>query len=356
VRPLTRAAAAALLGLLAAACGRKGSIHPPLVLVPQPVENFRASQRGDRIVLEWVNPTASIDGSPLVEIGGIEIWASDRAEAIPAGAVLLKDLGAAELATLPAGGAGGARTLLYSFVPQGKDRFGKPLFLALRVRDARKNRLSEFSPAATVSYVLVPNPPVDLRVAVAENRVELHWAAPAANVDGSVPAAFKGYNVYRAESGGPPVRLNGKPFPERAFDDTDFTFGKTYTYVVRASVTGEEPYAESADSPVAVVTPMDVFPPAVPGGLTAASGGSVIMLLWEAGREPDLAGYRVWRRVAGKGSFEPLTARPVAENTYSDGAAAPGVRYEYAVSAVDKAGNESARSAAVSEILKEPRP
>ena len=80
------------------------------------------------------------------------------------------------------------------------------------------------------------------------------------------------------------------------------------------------------------------------------------MLLWEAGREPDLAGYRVWRRVAGKGIFEPLTARPVAENTYSDGAAAPGVRYEYAVSAVDKAGNESARSAAVSEILKEPRP
>jgi hypothetical protein len=356
VKPGTRIATAALLGLLAAACGRKGSIRPPLVLVPQPVENFRASQQGDRIVLEWTNPTASIDGSPLAEIGGIEIWAADKAAAIPAGAVLLKDLGAGEMASLPIGKAAGDRTLLYSFVPQGKDRFGKPLALAVRVRDARRKRLSEFSPAVMVTYVLVPNPPLDLRITAAENRVELHWDAPAANIDGSAPAAFKGYNVYRAEAGGPPVRLNGKPFPERAFDDTDFVFGKTYTYVVRASVSGEEPYAESADSPTAVVTPKDVFPPAVPGGLTAASGGSVIMLLWEAGREPDLAGYRVWRRIAGKGSFESLTARPVAENTYSDGAAARGVRYEYAVSAVDKAGNESARSVAVSEILKEPRP
>jgi uncharacterized protein len=356
VRPRTRAAAAALLGLLAAACGRKGTIRPPLVLVPQPVENFRASQQGDRIVLQWSNPTASIDGSPLTEIGGVEIWSADRAASIPAGAVLLKFLSADEMKALPVGGAAGPRILLYSFVPEGKDRFGKPLALAVRVRDARRKRWSEFSPAVAMMYVLVPGAPRDLRASAAENRVELRWAAPPANIDGSVPAALKGYNVYRAEAGGPAVRLNGKPFPERAFDDTDFIFGKTYSYVVRASVTGEEPFAEGADSAVAVVTPKDVFPPAVPTGLTAAAGGSVIMLLWEAGREPDLAGYRVWRRVAGRGSFEPLTARPVAENTYSDAAAAPGVRFEYAVSAVDKAGNESARSAAVSEILKEPRP
>ncbi|MGD0783225.1 MAG: hypothetical protein ABSA30_10255, partial [Candidatus Aminicenantales bacterium] len=131
---------------------------------------------------------------------------------------------------------------------------------------------------------------------------------------------------------------------------------KTYTYVVRASATNAEPYSESGDSPAVTVTPVDVFPPAVPSGLTAAAGGNVIMLLWDAGREPDLAGYRVWRREAGHGEFKPLTDRPIAENAYSDAAAAPGVLYEYAVSAVDKAGNESARSAAVSEILKEPRP
>ncbi len=356
MRPTIRLAAAALLGLMAAACGRKGAIRAPLVLVPQPVENFRAAQRGEQIVLEWTNPTSLIDGTPLAGIGGIEIWTADHAANIPAGARFLKNLKGPELAALPTGGTARTPTLLYSFVPEGKDRIGKPLSLAIRVRDARKKLPSAFSPAATVTYVLVSKPPLDLRVSVADSRVKMHWAAPAANFDGSAPAVLKGYNVYRSEAGREPVRLNSRPFLEPAFDDTDFVFGRTYTYVVRASATTAEPYAESGDSPAVVVTPEDVFPPAVPAGLTAAAGGNVIMLIWDAGREPDLAGYRVWRREAGHGEFKPLTDRLITENTYSDGTAAPGVLYDYAVSAVDKTGNESARSAAVSEILKEPRP
>jgi hypothetical protein len=356
LKPASRCAAVALLGLLLAACGRKGSILPPLVLVPQPAENVRAAQQGDRVILEWSNPSAYIDGTPLAGIGAVEIWAADRAESYPAGARLLKSLSGNELAALPTGGAAGAKTLIYSFVPDAKDRMGKPLVLAVRVWDARKKRLSVFTPAAAMTYVLVPKPPLGLRVSVAENRIQLRWDAPAGNIDGSAPAALKGYNVYRSEAGGARVRLNGRPFPESAFDDVDFVFGKTYTYLVRASATDAEPYAESADSPVAVVTPKDVYPPAVPAGLTAAAGGSVITLLWDAGREPDLAGYRVWRRTAGRGEFKPLTDRPIAENTYSDATVTAGVRYEYTVSAVDKAGNESARSAAVSEILKESQP
>ena len=356
MRPTVRLAAAVLLGLLAAACGRKGSIRPPLILVPQPAENFRVSQRGELIVLEWSNPTSYIDGTPLAGIGAVEIWTADRAAEIPAGARLLKALVGNDLAGLRAGRAAGAPTLLYAFVPEGKDRVGKTLALALRIRDARKNRLSEFSPAAALTYALVPRPPLDLNISLAENRVGLRWVAPVANIDGSAPAVLKGYNIYRAEAGRAPLRLNARPFPERAFDDTDFDFGKTYTYIVRALATDTEPYAESADSPVAVVTPKDVYPPAVPAGLTAAVGGNVITLLWDAGRESDLAGYRVWRRPAGQGEFKLLTEHLIGENTYSDAAAAPGLRYDYAVSAVDKAGNESARSAAVSEILKEPRP
>ena len=356
MKPAIRLAAAALLGLLAAACGRKGAIRPPLILVPQPAENLRASQQGERIVLEWSNPSSYIDGASLAEIGAVEIWTANHAAEIPAGAHLLKVLNGKDLAALPTRGAAEARILLYSFVPDGKDRIGKTLALALRVQDERKKRLSAFSTAAALTYVLVSQPPLDLRVSVAETRIELRWAAPAGNMDGSAPAAFKGYNVYRAEAGQASVRLNARPFPERAFDDTDFLFGKTYTYIVRTSTAIAEPYAESADSPVAVVTPKDIFPPAVPAGLTAAAGGNVITLLWDAARESDLAGYRVWRRAAGRGEFKLLTDRPIGENTYSDAAAVPGVRYEYAVSAVDKAGNESARSAPVSETLKEPGP
>ena len=55
-------------------CGKKGPIQPPVIKVPQQVENFEAQQRGDRIILRWTNPVAYSDGSALAEINEIEIW------------------------------------------------------------------------------------------------------------------------------------------------------------------------------------------------------------------------------------------------------------------------------------------
>jgi hypothetical protein len=351
-RPITAAA----LGLCLAACGRKGDIHPPLFLIPQPAENIRATQQGGSIVLEWLNPASYIDGTPLAEIEAVEIWTADRPEYFPGGAKLLKVLKKEDWAMLPAGEGTPAKTAIYSFVPASKDAWGKTFAFGLRVRDARKKRQSEFSAIAATPYVLVPKPPSEFRISVLEDRVELRWAEPAGNIDGTSPARLAGYNIYRAESGQAPVRLNSRPVPERAFDDKDFVNGKTYTYVIRASATDAPPYAESADSATAVVTPKDTFPPAKPAGLTAAAGGGVITLVWEAGRESDLAGYHVWRRQAGRTDYTRLTERPVPENTYTDAAPIRGQRYEYAVSAVDKAGNESPKSLPAAEILKESRP
>jgi hypothetical protein len=356
VRRESRLVAVALLGLLAAACGRQGSIRPPLILVPQAPEGVKVSQRGQSVVLEWDNPAVSIDGSPLLGIGGLEIWAAGRKEDIPAGAKLIKNLAGVELDALPGASAPGTRNCQYAFVPEGKDRLGKPLALALRVRDLRGKRVSAFSSAAVLTYLLAPGPPLGLRLEAAENRLSLSWTIPAANADGSVPAVVKAYNVYRAELGQSPARVNPRPIVGTAFVDAEFVYDKTYVYTVRASATDAEPFVESADAVPAELTPRDVYPPAVPTGLTAAAGGRVITLLWDAGRASDLAGYRVWRRSAGGGRYAALTGRPVAENTYSDASAVTGVRYEYAVSAVDKAGNESARSVPVAEILKEPRP
>ena len=33
--------------------------------MPQPAENIRVSQQGERILLEWSNPASYIDGAPL---------------------------------------------------------------------------------------------------------------------------------------------------------------------------------------------------------------------------------------------------------------------------------------------------
>ncbi len=60
--------------LFFAFCGKKGPILPPLKRALQKIEVLDITQRGDKIILEWENPTAYTDGSSLSEISEVEIW------------------------------------------------------------------------------------------------------------------------------------------------------------------------------------------------------------------------------------------------------------------------------------------
>jgi hypothetical protein len=61
-----------------------------------------------------------------------------------------------------------------------------------------------------------------------------------------------------------------------------------------------------------------------------------VNLIWEPNGEADLAGYLVLRGSAPDGTLQRLTPSPIAEATYRDQTATPGVRYVYAVVAVDR--------------------
>jgi hypothetical protein len=353
-RPIPAVLAAVLL-LLAGGCGKKGNLRPPLRLVPQAAEGLRASQRGARIILAWTNPESYNDGSPLGPVGSVEIWQGAEAGDFPDAARLVKSLAAADLEPLRATPDPASRAYAISFLPSGEPpASGRPRLFALRVVDVRRKRVSAFTPPVGVNYVPVPLPPADVRAEVMENGIVLRWTPPTANSDASTPPALGGYNVYRAEGEAPLRRLTDRPLTEPPFADANFQFGQAYRYVVRA-VAAADAAAESEDSALLSLTPRDAFAPASPSGLTATAGGSVITLLWDPGREGDLAGYKVWRRDAGDGGWTPLTEAPVAGNAYTDVSAAKGIRYEYAVTAIDASGNESARCAPVAEILKEGR-
>jgi fibronectin type 3 domain-containing protein len=73
-------------------------------------------------------------------------------------------------------------------------------------------------------------------------------------------------------------------------------------------------------------------------------GTRTIELVWNRNTEKDFAGYRIYRD--GMNIAEGLTAP-----AFTDRDVQPRVRYRYEVSAVDTAGNESARSAAVDAVI-----
>jgi fibronectin type 3 domain-containing protein len=130
--------------------------------------------------------------------------------------------------------------------------------------------------------------------------------------------------------------------------DAATEYGKQYTYLVQGVKKAGVSEAETDLSDPYQVKPIDTFPPAVPSGLNAIIATSHIELVWDRNTESDLALYRLYRGVAG-GSLERLADIPDAPS-YSDMKVESGKQYRYAVSAVDRLGNESKQSSVV-EIL-----
>jgi hypothetical protein len=103
------------------------------------------------------------------------------------------------------------------------------------------------------------------------------------------------------------------------------------------------------------VRPVDIVPPAAPTGLSAVAAEGAISLIWEPNIEGDLDGYVILRGEAGNATLQPLVATPVADARYTDRTVEGGVRYVYAVVAVDNrvpVANASAPSARVEETAR----
>lgn len=82
-------------------------------------------------------------------------------------------------------------------------------------------------------------------------------------------------------------------------------------------------------------------PPIHPQGLFTTVDAASVILRWDARIESDLAGYHVYRSTTSTEGFTRVNPATVTQTTYIDTPELPGVRYYYAVTAVDTAGNES---------------
>jgi len=190
--------------------------------------------------------------------------------------------------------------------------------------------------------IALPAPPADVAVKFTETALTITWSAPAA---ATVTTA---YNVYSA---GGAALLNPAPLTAASFERAGVSFGTEECFVVRTVIAHGAATSESDPSPTQCVTPTDVFAPAAPTGLSAVGVAGAVNLIWEANRESDLGGYLILRGEAPGDTLQAITATPIRETTYRDTTAQPGVRYVYAVVAVDRAvpPNTSPQSARVEE-------
>ncbi|MFJ8637043.1 fibronectin type III domain-containing protein [Streptomyces sp. NPDC093568] len=127
-----------------------------------------------------------------------------------------------------------------------------------------------------------------------------------------------------------------------SYTDTPPATGQTYYYEVRAADKAGNESAGTADRPV---TTPDRTAPAVPSGVTATAGQPGIKVSWNA--VPGATEYLVHRRWEYDGENPVVRVAQVTATSWLDTTAKENLDYAYWVTAVDAAGNASAKSAAV---------
>ena len=361
--------------LLSGGCGAPGEPTPPSPPIPVAVKDLDAQQIGDAVQLVFTEPAKSTTGERLTDPPAIEILRGTlKADGTPD----TKSFRTIE--TIPGALVGEYRTaekvqIINRITPDELRGYsGGSLAYRVRTRASRK-RASADSNTVIVRVRPVPERITSLNATVTEAAVELSWPAPTRTSSGDPLPANSEYRVYRGEIDLASADAAAKDLSEAKWKapltflaasqtnrylDAAFDFGKTYLYTIRTIILENGTPVESSDSGPAIVSPRDIFPPAVPQDLVAAvivgspTNALEVNLSWSINTEPDLAGYRVYRSEQKDMPGQLVTPDLLPSPAYRDTSVQPGHTYWYSVTAVDRSGNESAPCAPVAAEVAQP--
>jgi hypothetical protein len=358
--------------LLLAGCAAPGEPTARKPRVPTPVTDLAATQQDDNVILNFTLPKQSVDRRALKEAPAIEIY-RDFAP-VSAGAAPNAPRSPTPLVTIPS-------AMVDQYDERGHIRYVDTLkpedftqhpaaqaIYIVRTRASIK-KASANSNLAALRIEPAPDPITDLHAEVTHQGVVLSWTPPQKTLTGSVPPIVS-YRIYRSEpesqsqsatlnppkqaskANSPLARIGDIPAPR--FRDTQIKFGNTYTYSARTVAQYEDLQVESADSNLVTLTPQNTFPPDAPQGLVvvfvpAQNGAPAYFdLSWSISPDNDIAGYNIYRTEQEGAPGNKLNPQLLLTPAFRDMNVVPGHRYFYAVTAVDRAGNESPASAAAS--------
>ena len=355
------------LALVLSGCGTPGAPLAPSLNLPDTVNDLAATRTGDRVTLTWKMPRKNTDKLLLksdIPVRVCRKQSSGPCVAVPGNLLLAPNAAGAFTETLPPDlSAGSPRSLTYC--------------VELLNRNGRSAGVSN---AAVVLAGEAPLPVDNLTATVIKTGVVLRWT-PAGQEQslGAVrlhrtlltPSAAKPKSEPGVMAPVPePIEqsLLVEPSPDPAQSnralDKAIRFGETYEYraqrVARVPVDGKTLELAGALSAPIRVESLDIFPPTVPVGLAAvatlgqAATETAIDLSWQPVTDSKLAGYAVYRHEADTPWQRISPAQPIVPPGFHDAHVKPGHSYRYAVTAIDQAGHESARSAETEETVPNP--
>ncbi|MGK2856152.1 MAG: fibronectin type III domain-containing protein [Thermoanaerobaculia bacterium] len=363
---------ACFLLVLATACGKAGLPHPPIPEIPAATTDLVVSQRASKVLLRWSYPSLSTAGKTLSGLRKIVVYryvdplpqslaaqltgdeaksASELFEqvALP---LLPQYLKAAEPVAevskdeLPDFAVGAK--IEFEDVPVLAGEGGVPLRYVYAVVTEGLEKASGFSNLSAVVVYDVPEPPGAFGAQLTPEAVVLSWEKPGKSTTGAENPQVRGYTIYRSTTGEVPgdavatidataTRYEDKPPYAR------------YSYRVTAVAAKEPAIAESAPSLPAEVDFRDLLAPPVPKNVAALAEETSVRLIWDPVSASDLAGYIVYREAGGAKTR--LNPTLLSEASFHDEAPPLNVSIVYAVTSVDRTGNESAPARAAEVVI-----
>ena len=363
------AALIVVLSLVVVACGKKGPPLPPLVKLPVAPSDLTAARRADTVDLQLTVPSANTDSSRPANVARLEVYALTGPLMVSEAEVLKQGTKVASIPvkaprdpdatfdpddpeqsaadTEPPEGEGldqGAVARVQETLTTSAAAGSAPATAVVRtyvgVGITTKGRRGPLSRRAAVPLGPSPSPPPRPEVTYTETAVTVAWP----------PGPTMAYNVYEVSESSE-TQLTKSPTSETQYTDARMTWGATRCYAVRSVEMVDRLAVESEATPPACVMLADIFSPAGPKGLQAVATEGAIHLIWDANTETDLDGYILLRAVAPGDELAPITPSPIRETAFQDRVPA-GVRYVYALKAVDKGGNASQLSERIEETAR----
>jgi hypothetical protein len=356
-----------------------GAPQPPSLNLPEKATDLAAVRNGNQVTLTWTMPRRTTD--KLLIKGMIQARVCRTESVSGAGATTCIAAGTTQFAP------GADATFDENLPPPLVTGSARPLTYYVELVN-KKGRSAGFSNGAGVAAGRVPAAVVDLSAEMRRKGVLLAWQ-PGAHEAGLTevrlvrrllsppapkPKPKSEQPAAQEEKGGGLLTPPAEPLERtlliaasagaggRAFDE-DVRFNQRYEYraqyVATVEANGQSlELAGPLSDPVEIDT-KNTFPPSAPTGLaavgTAGESGPpngtrpAIDLSWQPNTEPDLAGYIVYRREGDVPWQRISPAQPVVGPGFHDGNVTAGHTYQYAVSAIDQEGHESAKSAEAEE-------
>jgi hypothetical protein len=332
MRPSLAAGVAAFL--LTTGCGYIAGTLAPLANVPAPPHDLAATQRGSDIIAHFTQSSLTTELIPIQGpvVSDLRAGPSPAVWSEAAWLATAQRFSPTLVAKIPSAKPNGPQGQVSEYKFSAAAWIGKDIVIGARVVGPN-GKASNWSAFLTLPVVTPLPQPTDLKVTPAANGIRLTW-----NGTGNHFRILR-----RTEGSGDFAEIATTTAPE--YLDSTAEYGKGYTYVTMAFNEAAPHQEAQSDLSNEAAVPLykDTFPPAAPAELRAIASTASIELSWDANAEPDLASYRVYRSTNG-GALEKLA--DVNEiPAYSDRAVERGKTYRYAVTALDKAGNESGRSA-----------